>query len=295
MTAKSSLMIDYLGYGTHAARPATPNTGTGVTVIYYETDTANTFAWSGSAWVQINGTGTGGPGADGWIAAGETWTYVSADGPTGIFSVAADVTTKYQPGMRVKYTQTTVKYGIITAVSTFGGGITSITIYGGTDYTLANAAISANSYTYVKAPVGFNCDPAKWTETFTDTTTRTQATPVAGTWYNVGALSLSIPIGIWNVEYFVNGRATKTAATAVDLEFTLSTANNSETDKKLSSYFSFSEASATLAAQTEFHRRAMITLTAKTTYYLNNSTSTATAIIAAGDPTTIIRAICALL
>lgn len=57
MTAHSSLITDYLGYGTHAARPATPNVGSGVTVVYYETDTGNTFAWTGSGWAQLNGSG----------------------------------------------------------------------------------------------------------------------------------------------------------------------------------------------------------------------------------------------
>lgn len=115
---------------------------------------------TGEVWKQVSGSwvdqsftlkgdaGAVGSGAaaDGWVDASETWTYSSADGPTGVFTVAADVTGKYSPGMRVKLTQTTVKYFIITAVSTFTGGNTTITVYGGTDYTLANAAISANYY-----------------------------------------------------------------------------------------------------------------------------------------------------
>lgn len=55
----STVITDYFGEGLHSARPATPNVPTGCTAIYYETDTTNTFAWSGSAWVQINGTGGG--------------------------------------------------------------------------------------------------------------------------------------------------------------------------------------------------------------------------------------------
>lgn len=61
--ATSTLITDYLGVGTHAARPATPNVPTGVTALYYETDTTNTFAWTGAAWVQINGAGGGTPPA----------------------------------------------------------------------------------------------------------------------------------------------------------------------------------------------------------------------------------------
>lgn len=55
--ATSQLVTDYLSYGTHAARPVSPNTGTGVAPVYYETDTLHFFAWSGSAWVQIDGGG----------------------------------------------------------------------------------------------------------------------------------------------------------------------------------------------------------------------------------------------
>lgn len=57
--ASSTLITDYLAEGTHAARPVTPNVPTGGTALYYETDTTNTFAWSGAAWVQINGGGGG--------------------------------------------------------------------------------------------------------------------------------------------------------------------------------------------------------------------------------------------
>lgn len=231
----------------------------------------------------------------GWIAA-EAWTYVSADGPTGVFNVGSDVTGKYQIGMRVKYTQTTVKYGIITNVGAFSGGNTPITIYGGTDYTLANAAITLPYFSWAKAPQGMNIDPAKWTLTFTDTTSRSQSSPVAGTWYNIGSLQLDIHIGVWNVEYFCDVRVTKSSATVIDSEVTLSTANNSETDKKMSDYASTGGASGTQVNERSAHRRMMLTLTSKTTYFLNMLSSTTPASVAiSGDPTTIIRAICALL
>jgi hypothetical protein len=45
-----ALISSYLGHGTHAARPATPNVAAGVVAIYYETDTLQTFIWDGAAW-----------------------------------------------------------------------------------------------------------------------------------------------------------------------------------------------------------------------------------------------------
>lgn len=59
--ASSSRIIDYLGEGTHAARPVTPTLPTGGIGLYYETDTLATFLWNvaGAAWVQIAGPSVG--------------------------------------------------------------------------------------------------------------------------------------------------------------------------------------------------------------------------------------------
>lgn len=59
--ATSSLVSDYIGAGTHAARPATPSVPTGCTALYYETDTLQAFAWNPAtpAWVRIDGGGGG--------------------------------------------------------------------------------------------------------------------------------------------------------------------------------------------------------------------------------------------
>ena len=91
------------------------------------------------------------PIADGWIDdSGETWTWVSA---TSFKVSGLDVTAKYAVGTRIKLTQTTVKYFVVTA-SSFSTD-TTVTITGGTDYTLANAAISANFHSYADCPQGY--------------------------------------------------------------------------------------------------------------------------------------------
>ncbi len=54
--ASSTRILDYLGYGTHAARPASPNVPTGGIALYYETDTPALVVWNGSAWASA-GTG----------------------------------------------------------------------------------------------------------------------------------------------------------------------------------------------------------------------------------------------
>lgn len=92
-----------------------------------------------------------GGSTDGWTAAGETWVFASST----TFTVAGmDVTAKYSKGTRVKLTQSaTVKYFVVVG-SAFGTD-TTVTITGGTDYTFANAAVSANYYSYETNPQGY--------------------------------------------------------------------------------------------------------------------------------------------
>ncbi len=215
---------------------------------------------------------------DGWIAL-PAITFVSSDNPTSVFSIASDMTAILQAGMRIKLTDTTVKFFIITNVSTFSGGITTITVYGGTDFTMSGSAMTLPFYSMFKAPFGFNLDPNKWSVTVTDQTTRTQTSPTASTWYNVGTTNaqISIPIGSWLVSYqvigfFVDSSLTGTADTAYNV--TLSTANNSESDKDLSGYMEF-EGTVTAVApvlRTTFNKSKFITVASKTLYFLNCQT-----------------------
>ena len=83
---------------------------------------------------------------DGWIDAAETWTYASAN----TINVASGAASKYAIGDRIKFTQTTVKYGVIVAVAD-----TLLTIAVNTDYVVTNAAISANYYSHEASPIGY--------------------------------------------------------------------------------------------------------------------------------------------
>ena len=88
--------------------------------------------------------------ADGWTPDTATWTYASAS----TFTVATDVTAQFGKGTKLKLTQTTAKYFYVTA-SSYGAPNTTVTVTGGTDYTLANAAITLPRYSYADAPQGF--------------------------------------------------------------------------------------------------------------------------------------------
>jgi len=234
--------------------------------------------------------------AGGWVGAGETWTYASADDPTYTFTITGDKTTKYSAGMKIKLTQTTAKYFIITKVA-YSSPNTTITMYGGTDYDLANAAITSPYYSTQKAPQGFPTSPAKWSILVVDTGARTQSTPSNGTWYNLGTTNrqISIPIGVWRVYYKTDVWGLATAG-RIDLYCSLSAANNSESDKQFSvrvinSSLSLSGIPAT-ASKT-------LTMATKATYYLvykiAESTSPSHLASDGSGVSTIIEAVCSYL
>ena len=230
-------------------------------------------------------TNNGAP-ANGWITAG-TFTYASADAPTYVITVASGAASIYNVGDRIKLTDSTVKYFIITAVAD-----TSLTVYGGTDYTLSGGAITLPFYSHQKAPLGFPTSPIKWSQEFSDVSDRTQASPTTGTWYNIGTSKLDIPIGAWRLFYFVNTNAVSSSGNAY-VNITLSTANNSQSDAGFSTLYTATTGGVIFPVTKE----KFVLLAAKTTYYLNmnaqNACSTIQYINSYG--TGIIKAVCAYL
>lgn len=70
-----TVLTAYLGKGTHAARPVAPDLAPGSIGVYYETDTGETFVWTGTAWTgfaggidQLTGDIAAGPGTGSQVA-----------------------------------------------------------------------------------------------------------------------------------------------------------------------------------------------------------------------------------
>lgn len=107
-------------------------------------------------------------GLDGWIPVGETWTYASAT----TFTISGDKTGKYQKGDKIKLTQTSVKYFYVVGVS-YSSPNTTVTVTGGSDYSLANATITSPFYSKAESPQGFpyyfnyTCTPTPSSGSFT--------------------------------------------------------------------------------------------------------------------------------
>lgn len=100
----------------------------------------------------------------GWILDSDEWVYVSA---TSFKIEGKDVRTRFPTGTKIKLTQTTTKYFYV--VSTAYSTDTTITITGGSDYSLADATITDNFYSYAATPQSFPRS-FSWTPTWTGLT-----------------------------------------------------------------------------------------------------------------------------
>ena len=248
-----------------------------------------------SGWSALGGEAVE-PSVDGWIEAGHTLVYASADDPTFTFTIAdLDATTILSVGMRIKLTQTSVKYFIITKI-VFDDPGSTITVYGGTDYNLVDAEITLPYYSTNKAPLDFPLDPDKWTVKVTDVTNRSQSTPTSAVWYNLGSITVSIPIGVWRTYYKVSAGTGRTSTSIGELYVTLSTADNSESDADLTVWVDFSSATAALYLYAALSAEKTFAVTSKTSYYLNTMTLGGISISNINSKNKlIIRAICAYL
>lgn len=245
----------------------------------------------------------------GWIPFPATLTYASADTASGgatstngvstyTATMSGDYSGVFSQGMRLWLTQTTSKFFIITKVA-YSGGTTTLTFYGGTDYSLANATITAAYYSAFKAPYGFPLDPAKWTVETINTNNGFQSSPAVGTWYNIDTVQITVPIGSWNVFYQASVYGAKGTTLTTSLFITLSTANNSQSDINMSAQVFSEGASGTIGIVGTVGRQKFVTnSSAKQTQYINRKTDTSgvTGInTQANVAPTILRAVCTLL
>ena len=123
---------------------------------------------------------------------------------TYTLTVPGDLFWKYGKGMRVRLKQAgIISYFIITGV-TYSAPSTTLALYAGTDFSLANSRIIEPYFSMAKAPYGFPVDEAKWRVESLVTTDGSQASPAAGTWYNKGGI---FDDSYWSLEGRVRCRA----------------------------------------------------------------------------------------
>ena len=137
--------------------------------------------------VLINDSGQlSGNGLDGWIYDTDTWNYVSA---TSFKISGKDVRDRFPKGTKIKLVQSGSQkyfYVIATAFSTD----TTITITGGSDYSLASTTISGQAYSYAAALQGFPLG----TSTFVPLTTPLTSTSWDGDAYSTNLTATKIDL-----------------------------------------------------------------------------------------------------
>lgn len=238
--------------------------------------------------------------SSGWVedAESRTWSYSSADAPSYVFSVDADMTGIISTNMKLRFKQSagTYKYAGVTAVGSYSGGVTLITVYAGTDYDLDNENITNVAYSAMRAPFGFPMSRDKWTVEVIDTSTRTQPTPTINNWYNIGTTNsqINIPIGDWDISYQVFAGADLNLLTT-NVYTTLSTANNTQSNSHMTAAVNVGISSASsLLIESRLVASDFLSLTSKATYYLNAKTGTSgvpNIYFGGGTIPTIIRAV----
>jgi hypothetical protein len=122
-------------------------------------------AWLDALYEPIGGGGTG------WQAVAETWTRTGNHS----FTVATDLTSKYQRGTKVKYSDGgAAEYGVVGS-SSYSAPNTTVTLITNSDYAMAAGSITSTFISYQE-------DPQDWPDWFNYT----------ATWFGVAAPSFSL-------------------------------------------------------------------------------------------------------
>jgi hypothetical protein len=236
----------------------------------------------------------------GWRDILETWAYASYSSTSriGVFTVPAGATDKYNPGMRVMFTQTTggLKYGIIVDVTS-----TTVSVFLPNGTSLVNEPVLYPSYSSSKQPLGFPADAALWTVKYT-TKTDTSVAATAQAWYKESAAhQIVVGPGSWRLRYKVSVYAQAGAAsTNLKMWATLSpqssiATNTLPTNEEMTMpYYTYDATSNVKRVAFPFVSEATVQLAAQTTYnlFVRMDTAGTLDIRCAADPTMVIEAIC---
>lgn len=161
-----------------------------------------------------------------------------------------------------------VEYFKVTKVGTYSGGVTPVTLFGGTDCNLPNMTLTGAQYSNVDKPFGFPASRSKWTHSSIWKIDAAVSLPSASTWYNASFQQVTLPTGDWLSSTQYNLQIVRSSAADAQIWGTLSTANNSETNKD---WTTFADASGLTVHQT-MNRQLPLSVTSPTTYYLNIKT-----------------------
>lgn len=166
------------------------------------------------------------------------------------------------------------EYGIITKVTS-----TQITVFTGTDYNIPNGAMVNPFYSTQAVPAGFPAAKNKWQVKFIIRNSHVQNSPINNTWYNLTTISgtsggqvISVPTGEFICGYDISHQCGQ-ADTDSDVFSTLSTANNTESDRDMTTWTYVAAAATSSGGIGHGAKSKLFNMAAQTPLYLNQKTT----------------------
>lgn len=208
----------------------------------------------------------------GWINSPHTFTFGSSDKPIFNITTPGDLTSYYTPGNRFAiYSANGLSTFFLLHGATFGGSFTTLNLFGGQSFNLGNTTISTVKFSPFKVPQGFPAGIDQWSISYLGLSNLTQSPPTAGVWYNIGG-TLSIPVGVWSVDYDGVLSGIRSVAGDIEMKATLSVFGNTESSKNWTNerYWSVSQ----LQMVDNVAKQGIIVAPGKTTYHLNGLLNT---------------------
>lgn len=250
--------------------------------------------------------------AQGWTEEAETrtWTFVSANAGNNTFVVTVneDITSFMRPSLRVRAKQGgDYLYFIVHAVE-LDTTNTLVTLFGGTDYTIAAGDLTDVAWSAERFPLGFPVEEDVWALEYSDNVFSTTTGMADGVLVNIGGASLTVPVGLWRLSYQTRAvLLNPTASTQVSAITALLSTNQATTttnDGNISrsrdhSYIAFPSSTSNGLGSVLSAENIVLLVDAETAYYLKYTidvqpdTSTVTVYVntSSGRYYTIIRAV----
>lgn len=170
-------------------------------------------------------------------------------------------------GGQANKTIANIDYSIIQTVA-LAGSDTVLNVQVAEGCTIpTSGGVASVSYATVKSPFGFPVQRDKWRLQAAFRNDAAQGSPTVNVWYNFGGLQFTIPIGEWRTGYRATTGADRGGAGRTDSSITLSTANNSESDMRLSGAQATGNAGIFSAGAVSVEDD--VSLSSATIYYLN--------------------------
>jgi hypothetical protein len=168
----------------------------------------------------------------------------------------------------------TLDYGVIQSISYSTNTTVIVQVPEGCTIP-TSGGVSSVVYSSVGVPYGFPKQKAKWTISTIVKPQYSQASAVAGTWYNLGSTQIIVPVGEWDLVH--SASPVVAATTNSTLSETLSTANNSESNTEFTAEAGIVATNSGVTANV--YRRRPVSITTQIPYYLNIRQSGGTSVV----------------